>query len=172
MRMEKTDEQWRDVIGFEGWYAISSFGRVKRTRAGKSTRTDLLLKQQIGKNKRCRVSLSRDGVQHTRDVHRMVAEAFLGPKPVGKEVNHIDYNPQNNRVNNLEYVTKSENITHAYAHGFVGGRGETQHLAKLTERDVQLIRHSPLGNTSLSLHYNVSLGTIKKVRAKRTWKHV
>lgn len=165
-------EEWRNVKDFEGWYEVSDLGQVRRARAGKATKPGRVLKQQVGKNRRLRVTLSKNSEQTTREVARLVADAFLGPKPPGKEINHIDYNCQNNRVANLEFVTPSENVIHAYANGFVGGRGERQGQAKLTDHDVRLIRNSPLGSTALATHYRVTRGTIKKVRSCDTWKHV
>ena len=134
------EEIWKHVVGYEGWYEVSSFGRVRRIKAAQRAVPGTIIKQQSGKQRgRLRVGLSINSTQHTFDVHRLVALAFIGPKPTGKEINHIDYNFKNNNVNNLEYVTKSENLLHAYKNGFVGGRGERQGNAKLTEYDVKMI---------------------------------
>lgn len=130
------------------------------------------MKQQHGTRGRMKVTLCRDSKQQTLDVARLVAEAFIGPRPVGKQINHIDYHCRNNRADNLEYVTPAENVAHAYKHGFIGGRGERQGHAKLTEHDIALIRRSPLGPTALAAHYNVARITIKQVLAGKTWKHI
>ncbi len=165
-------EIWMPVRGFEGWYQVSNLGKVRRIRPGKATKIGRLLKTYLGSRGRFRVGLCKDGREYTKEVARLVANAFLGECPEGKEINHIDYDCANDRADNLEYISHSENIRHAYAHGFVGGRGEKQHLAKLSERDVVMIRNSPLGSGALSRHYGVSKATIKKVRNKSTWKHI
>lgn len=125
-------EEWRPVVGHENRYAISSLGRVKalgRPGAGKGTRaTDLILKQQIvkraswkGKGKAdYRVHLVRDGQARSKPhlVQRLVALAFLGERTAQRpQINHKDGNPLNNRVENLEWCSASENIRHALATG-------------------------------------------------------
>jgi len=170
--MNATVETWLPVVGHEGWYEVSSFGQVRRCRPGKATSVGRLLKQRVGKTKRVNVSLSRESVQTTYDVHRIVAIAFLGPVPPGKEVNHIDYDYLNNRADNLEYVTRAENMSHAYAHGLKRCHGEAHWMAKLTDRDVEMIRNSPLGNSAIALHYGISRTTVKRIRAGEGWKHV
>lgn len=166
------EEQWRPVIGYEGFYEVSNFGEVKRIKGGKGTSLGGVMKQQTGKRGRMKVSLCKNSESKTIDTARIVAEAFLGRRPLGLQINHIDYDCKNNRSDNLEYVTPSENIQHAYQNGFRGGIGERQGLSKLTEYDVRLIRRSPLSHSMLALHYNVATITIKCVRGGKTWKHV
>lgn len=80
-------------------------------------------------------------------VHRLVAAAFIGPCPVGNQVNHRDLNKQNNHVSNLEYVTLQQNVDHARAGGryneavrHCGRRGEANSRAKLTAKVATEIR--------------------------------
>lgn len=115
-------EQWKDVSGYEGLYQVSSLGRVrsldrviidnccKRKLKGKLLKST----QHNGKQPYKYVSLSKDGIIKKIFIHRLVAEAFID-NPEGKlQVNHIDGNPSNNLVNNLEWVTNAENTQHAY----------------------------------------------------------
>lgn len=113
-------ERWLPVIGYEGFYEVSDLGRVKavaRTRPdGRHYREKFLstftLSGYIG------VSLYRGKKGGPKHVHRLVAEAFLGPCPADKhQVNHKDGNKQNPRATNLEWVTRTENSLHAIAHG-------------------------------------------------------
>lgn len=132
-------EEWRPVVGFEGLYEVSDKGRVKslaRIVKGKIGTTKRLkgkiLRPKIS-NRYQRVWLCRDGFKKIYGIHRLVAQAFI-PNPQNKpQVNHIDANPANNFVSNLEWVTISENVAHAVKIGNkVGLRGEDSPSAKLT----------------------------------------
>ena len=123
------DEIWKDVVGFEGLYQVSNKGRVRgidrvsptKCNSYKSTK-GVLKHTVITKKGYEQVSLcdgSRNAVPHLKKVHRLVAEAFI-PNPENKtQVNHKDLNKSNNCVENLEWVTPSENMQHAAKHGAV-----------------------------------------------------
>ena len=111
-------EEWRDVVGYEGYYQVSNLGRVRSlTRNifnGKVfvTKTGKMMRVTVGKNRYCRVTLTKDAKQTQWYVHRLVAIAFL-PNPDNlPEVDHIDANPSNNCLENLRWVTKQENMSH------------------------------------------------------------
>ena len=93
----------RDVVGYEGLYAVTSCGKVW------SYRSQKFLKPYEDGGKYLKVHLSKNGVGKQFKVHRLVAQAYI-PNPEDKPmVNHRDENKQNNCVNNLEWVTASEN---------------------------------------------------------------
>jgi hypothetical protein len=166
-------EQWRPATGFEGWYEVSSMGRVRRSRPGKATYVGKILKLHTRKSGHQTVSLRSCGRDRQTEIHRLVAAAFIGACPSGKEVNHIDGKPAHNVPENLEYVTRSENVKHAYRTGLLKARrGEAVNGSKLIAHDIRLIRNSPLGTTALAMHYGVATITIKHIRARRTWKHI
>lgn len=115
-------EEWRAVVGFEGCYEVSSSGRVRSL--------DRLVSHGIGglMRKRQGCLLKPGTVQsghqlvvlgrtQNRLVHRLVLEAFVGPKPDGMECCHNDGDPANNRVDNLRWDTRSANILDDYKHG-------------------------------------------------------
>lgn len=100
-------EIWKDVKGFEGLYQVSNIGNVRR----KKHLLFKTLRNYYG------VKLCKNNIKCFKYIHRLVAEAFI-PNPDNKpQVNHIDGNKLNNNVNNLEWVTISENGKHAYKIG-------------------------------------------------------
>lgn len=114
-------ETWRGVPGFPQ-YEVSSLGRVRSNLFHGKPRTKILKRSLRGK---CRdywgVTLYNDGVAYSMKVSRIVAMSFLGAIPPGMQVNHKDGNKLNDCPNNLEIVTASENIRHAFNTGLNHG---------------------------------------------------
>ena len=106
-------EIWKDIEGYEGEYQVSNLGRVRRISV-KILKPEIRPVRSPYEYAQSRVSLK--GKKFA--VHRLVAQAFI-PNPKRKpQVNHIDNNPQNNCVDNLEWVTAKENTKHALLNGF------------------------------------------------------
>ena len=105
-------------------------------------------------------------------VHRLVAEAFI-PNPDNKpEVNHKDGNKLNNRVDNLEWVTRKENMLHAHSLGLRDNNGEGNPRDVLSEDEVLAIYNDLLDGArvcDLADRYNVARPTISDIKAKRNW---
>jgi hypothetical protein len=111
--MRKIKEKWKDVVGYEGVYQVSTIGRVKRIDSGK------ILRIAIRKDGYATVSLWKNNIGKSFCVHRLVALSFL-ENPEGKPmVNHIDSNKSNNNISNLEWCTRCENAKHGYDFGNV-----------------------------------------------------
>lgn len=114
--LEARKKRWCAVVGWEGRYEVSDDGQVRSAERRSSrhrVHERLLTGQLLGGYRR--MCLSNETVQQMRFVHIMVAEAFLGPRPTSKhQVNHKDGKRLNNCVDNLEWVTPSENMQHAY----------------------------------------------------------
>ena len=110
------NEEWRDVVGYEGRYQVSSMGRVKslaRTDCLGRTVKERFLKPCDNGRGYLYISLSDGTGEHKRHyIHRLVGEAFV-PNPLEKEdVNHKDENPSNNHASNLEWLTHKENLNY------------------------------------------------------------
>ena len=119
-------ENWRPVVGYEGFYEVSDHGRVRTVErrvenglknSGYRTVPPRILKQKLKKIGYKEVSLSKDGIVKSHHVHKLVAMAFLS-RPDGAEcVNHKNLNKADNRAENLEWCTYSENSKHAVNNG-------------------------------------------------------
>ena len=99
-------EKWKDVDGYDGLYKVSTLGRVKGKHRIKS-------QQDNGKGY-LMVRLNKNGESRWHLVHRLVAKAFIENPQNKPTVNHIDGNRKNNKFNNLEWSTYSENNLHSY----------------------------------------------------------
>ena len=121
-------ELWKDVKGYEGLYQVSNFGNIKglAKKHGHSNRKENIIKQFKNKNGYYKVVLSKNGKQKNIEVQRIVAEAFLNKKnyksylnedrtkiDINKlQVNHIDEDKSNNKVNNLEWCSHKYNVNY------------------------------------------------------------
>lgn len=164
-------EHWKPVVGFEQQYSISSHGRVRRESGRTSGRLIATPLNKYGYP----IALLSHGKMTVRTVHRLVMAAFVGPRPEGFEINHSDGNKANNHVENLEYITRSANIRHAFKHGLNTPRQGSAHgQSKLTERAVQEIR-GLIGRLSLAAigrKFGVSATTIAAIKRGTAWRHV
>lgn len=115
------NEIWRDINGYEGNYKVSSLGRIMscqkyvKGRWGKYVlKKSKIMRQVIGKNGYLHLNLYTGKKPHTFDVHRIVASAFLKKNNDFDDVNHKNGNKKDNRVDNLEFISRSENLIHRY----------------------------------------------------------
>lgn len=160
-------ESWEIIQNYPG-YLISNVGRVY------SYRSKRILKPQLNEGYRW-VWLRGAGIDKQARIHQLVAKYFVknpSNKPI---VNHKNGIKADNRYKNLEWVTISENITHAHELGLVDmKKGEAHHESKLSKNDVKEIRESSNNfyQYELAEIYGVSQSVISDVINRKIWKHV
>lgn len=162
-------QRWKPIDGWEA-YEVSDQGRVRslprrRTR-GRELRagTNPISGYQV-------VCLSIGGKRLSANVHTLVARAFLGPMPDGKEVAHADGDPSNNELGNLRYATPVENQADRVPHGRTN-RGERSAHHKLTSAQVLAIAdrlRAGASHTALGRQYGVARETIRCIAIGRNW---
>ena len=108
--------------------------------------------------------------------HVLVAETFMGPKPDGMQVNHLDGDKSNNRVDNLEYVTPAENTRHSISVlGTERAPGEKNANARLTARDVREMRRlhaSGIPATRVGEQFGIGPSHAWRIATRKSWRHV
>ena len=138
-------EIWKDIEGYEGKYQVSNYGRVKSLeRTVRCDRGYRIIPERIRKARKnnygyLQLNLYKDGKIKSYKIHRLVAQAFLENSDNLPEVNHIDENKQNNYVENLEWCSKSYNMTYNGRAKKVGkklrGRKQSEeHIKKVAEK--------------------------------------
>jgi hypothetical protein len=167
------NEEWRAAFGdYSLRYEVSSSGRVRRSTPGRLTWAGRMIATSRDRKGYPTVGLFNGRSTRSVKIHRLVAAAFLGDRPPGFQVNHIDGDKTNNRVGNLAYVSPEENRAHAHRIGLLVGLRVPK---KLNEQAVKAIRLLASRGTSLRLLarlHGVCHQTIREVVHRETWKHV
>jgi hypothetical protein len=124
-------ENWKDINGYEGYYQISNFGKIKslprvlKNRIKKET----ILKPSINNHGYVACGLTINKKYKRFLIHRLVAEAFIENTQDKPFINHINGIKDDNRIENLEWVTHSENVKHAYDIGIKKSKNGKNHYA-------------------------------------------
>lgn len=172
------NETWK-LIPWSGQHEVSDFGNVRSLAPINQHLKSAIprpMRIKVNKDGYHEVHLRRKGFKRrTVTVHKLVAEAFIGPVPTGMQINHIDGNKSNNRPGNLEYVSGIENIRHAQSLGLRDSLiGDRNHNAKLRGSQIQEIRRRLAAGetcTAIAAEYGVSQPLISQVKLGRIWKH-
>jgi predicted XRE-type DNA-binding protein len=151
-------------------YLIGNEGTVLSLKGSKVT----TLKPSKDKWGYLGVNLYMDGEQKRFKIHRLVATHFIRRKSnAPREVNHIDGDKTNNCVDNLEWVTRSENMEHAYETGLRNLPSESAPSAKLTNEEVEEIRrryeNEDIMQKKLAAEYGVDQSQISRLLRGETW---
>jgi hypothetical protein len=170
-------EIWKDIPNYEGIYQVSNFGNFKSYERivfynnKKAIRKSKILNLRESKAGYLYTVFSVNKERKTIKPHRIVAKVFVD-NPLNKPcVNHINGIKTDNRVENLEWVTHSENTKHAFNNGLKKGiSGEKSHYSKIKLNDVFDIRNSNLSTKELSEKYKISQSQINRIKNKLNWK--
>jgi hypothetical protein len=169
-------EEWHPIVGYEATYAVSNLGRVMRTAPEHNARVGHIMHLR-SKRGYFQVGLTQHGYVKWHAVHKLVAEAFIGPKPTARhQVNHKDSDKTNNVPDNLEWVTPREHTNHTRSLPGHSGVGSENGRAKLTEQQVLDIRRVySEGHCTMQFladSYGVVQATINQIIQRRNWKHI
>ena len=156
--------EWRIV---EGWpdYKVSDEGVVWSIRNNKALKGDKC------KDGYSRVQLSKNGKRWRVKPAELVLHHFVCPREEGMVIRHKDANVANDRLDNLQWGTQKQNIHDKWAAGTMV-MGERQHLSKLNEAAVRVIRDTKLSSKELAARFGVGRTCINMVRRRHTWKHL
>lgn len=164
-------EEWKDIKDYKGKYQISNLGRIKslRRKVVQSNSYEYVIKEKILKQSKntngyLSITLNNNGKKRF-SVHRLVGTHFLNNPENKEQINHINGVKTDNRIGNLEWVTKSENQIHAYKSGLAFVK------KKFSKKDAINIRleykKSKTTYNKLAKKYNTSRKTIFNIIKKR-----
>lgn len=178
-----TDEIWKDIIGYEGIYKISSFGRIltlEKTyphRHGLQKKRSIIRKVTTIKNRYPFLTLTKEGKMVVRKLHRLIAIHFI-PNPENKRfINHKNGDKKDFRIENLEWCTQRENSIHAHRNGLCNpAKGVNNGKSKLNnEKALEIKRLYKTGLSQrkiASIIGEISRGAIRNIVEGKTWKDV
>ena len=167
-------ENWKEIPGFEGRYLISDNGVIRslpRKGVGNSKRP---ISASLAHGGYARVVLLKDGKRYNKMIHALVLEAFVGPRPEGALVRHLNGDRTDNRLENLAWGTALENQRDRLAHG-TDVRGEKNPQSSLTEQQVvemRVKRHDGASLKELALEFGVTKTLVSTICRGRSWTHV
>ena len=162
-------EIWKFIKDFP-LYEISNLGRVK-SHIGRCK----ILKPSVVTGGYYHVVLCRSGKRFSFLVHRLVLQAFTGPCPPEWETNHKDGVKSNNKISNLEWISRGLNQVHAYALGLRTQNGEAHHNVKLKNGDITKIRKLAMlgfSHTQIAEKFPVSRRHVCDIINHKKWKHI
>lgn len=158
-------EQWKDVVGYEGCYQVSSHGRIKSMQRKVACKNgsfreipEKIVTPLFTKQGYLNIVASRKQKRETLVVHQLVAHYFIGDRPLGLVIDHIDGDKTNNKATNLRYVSCKQN-------------SRKRKDVKLDENRVQqilsLVGKEP--QQQIAKRFGISQSMVSKIKCKKLW---
>lgn len=176
------EEIWKDIKGYEGIYQISNLGMVKSLyREIKTVNSQYFYKEKFLKTTPNNmgyhvVRLTLNNKTKSYSIHRLLAIHFIENIDNKPQVNHINGIKVDNRLENLEWCTISENRQHAYDTGLQKPKqGNRNGRSKLTENQVlEIIKRLEIGDSCVLIasFYNVTAENISQIKQRKIWRHI
>lgn len=164
----------KDIPGYEGRYAATEDGKIWSYPKKKLHNGMFLRGRKAGRYWNVML-INVNGKQWYSSVHRLIALAYL-PNPKGlPQVNHIDGNPKNNAVSNLEWCTARQNTQHSWDIGLSKHRGNGHYKTSITEKDVReikLLAERNMTNVAIAKQFGIGKWTVSDILRGVTWKHL
>lgn len=177
--MNDQNERWLPIRGYEGLYEVSDMGRVRsldRVCSDGKRRKGRILRQGDNSDGYLLAKLSHRGTVKTKTTHSLVAEAFIGRRPGKGQVNHINGKRADNRVDNLEWVSRSQNMLHAYrvlgSASNVGERNPNTKLDKLAVIEIRVAHAAGASYSELAERHGISGSHVRNIVTRENWKHI
>lgn len=170
-------EEWRPVIGGRGVYEVSSLGRVRsldRITICKGVKNKVHNRKYRGRyltwvghpeTAYAAVGILLENGRTQKEVHLMVAEAFIGPVPRGCVANHKDLDKWNNRSSNLEYITQGENVQHAIQAGRVRSKIKPAQVF-----EIKRLLSRGFSRVVIAEEYGIGEPSVRNIETGNTWK--
>lgn|SRR5574343_155487 len=172
-------EEWKYIIGYEGKYSISTYGRVRsEDRYSRNTmKSTRHVKERILKEKNNGypyVILSNGDKRISAKIHRLVAMAFIQNTSKYNCINHIDGNKSNNHVNNLEWCTHKQNMAHAVKTGLFNKKGESHPNSKLNDNIILAIKSlkGQYSHRQISEMFGLDRRYVGYILSGQRWGHI
>ena len=173
-KIKKTDikEIWKPIKGFQDIYEASNLGRIRSkdhlingNNNNKVLKKGKILKNQLSIKGYLQVSLmTQPKIKYNTGVHRLVALAFIPNPNHYPQVNHKNGIKTDNRVENLEWCSASENVTHAVKNRLI--------KTKLTDEQAKEIFNSQLSQRKLAKLFNITSSIVWRIKNKKAYKHL
>jgi DNA-binding transcriptional regulator YiaG len=170
---DATQERWIPAPEYRGIYEVSDLGNVRRVQQVTSAKVGKPMKQTCLRNGYRMIQLSKHNNPVRFLVHRLVLLAWVGAPPAGSHANHRNGIRSDNRLENLEWMTPSENQKHSFRVLGRSNSGELNAAAKLTQGQVAQIREMLAGGIVqrvIANQFGVSGATVSDIACGRTWK--
>lgn len=171
-------ETWKAVVGFEGLYEVSDWGRVRSIDRVRHVVRRLSDGREVHSNRHLRGVMLKPGTVesghqlvvlgkgNSRLVHSLVLTAFVGPRPAGSDSCHEDGDPANNNLLNLRWGTRSDNVRDMLSHGRTRSGLCTDDVARMKSM------FSTMSNSQIADIFGITTGNVCSIRNGHTWRHV